>query len=257
MAPFRYVGNATIKNLHVAGTIKTSERNISSLIGSVLAGSTVTVENCHSTVTINSTYNGETENGGFISTIGENVKAVLRNCKFDGNFEGDKSHHNGGFIGYCQPKSSAVIDNCLFAPDHINTGGESCETWARTASDATVSVRNSFATQEYSSMLYIRSASDWNKFIQMVKDAKNQYDVNAILAADITVSDYVGDSRDACYRGTFDGNGHTITFNKSGWTENYIAPFRYVGNATIKNLHTAGSIQSSGTYATGLDDTQL
>ena len=252
MAPFRYVGNATIKNLHVAGSIKTSERNISSLIGSVLAGSTVTVENCHSTVTINSTYNGETENGGFISTIGENVKAVLRNCKFDGNFEGDKSHHNGGFIGYCQPKSSAVIDNCLFAPDHINTGGESCETWARTASDATVSVRNSFATQEYSSMLYIRSASDWNKFIQMVKDAKNQYDVNAILAADITVSDYVGDSRDACYRGTFDGNGHTITFNKSGWTENYIAPFRYVGNATIKNLHTAGSIQSSGTYATGL-----
>ena len=252
MAPFRYVGNATIKNLHVAGTIKTSERNISSLIGSVLAGSTVTVENCHSTVTINSTYNGETENGGFISTIGENVKAVLRNCKFDGNFEGGNSHHNGGFIGYCQPKSSAVIDNCLFAPDHINTGAESCETWARTASDATVYVRNSFATQEYSSMLNIRSASDWNKFIQMVKDAKNAYDVNAILAADITVSDYVGDSRDAYYRGTFDGNGHTLTFNKSGFTENYVAPFRYVGNATIKNLHTAGSIQSSGTYATGL-----
>ncbi len=252
MAPFRYVGNATIKNLHVAGTIKTSERNISSLIGSVLAGSTVTVENCHSSVTISSTYNGETENGGFISTIGENVKAVLRNCKFDGNFEGDKSHHNGGFIGYCQPKSSAVIDNCLFAPDHINTGGESCETWARTASDATVSVRNSFATQEYSSMLYIRSASDWNKFIQMVKDAKNAYDVNAILAADITTSDFVGGSRAAYYRGTFDGNGHTLTFNKSGFTENYVAPFRYVGNATIKNLHTAGSIQSSGTYATGL-----
>ena len=252
MAPFRYVGNATIKNLHVAGSIKTSERNISSLIGSVLAGSTVTVENCHSTVTINSTYNGETENGGFISTIGENVKAVLRNCKFDGNFEGGNSHHNGGFIGYCQPKSSAVIDNCLFAPDHINTGAVSCETWARTASDATVSVRNSFATQEYSSMLNIRSASDWNKFIQMVKDAKNQYDVNAILAADITVSDYVGDSGAAYYRGTFDGNGHTLTFNKSGFTENYVAPFRYVGNATIKNLHTAGSIQSSGTYATGL-----
>ena len=182
----------------------------------------------------------------------ENVKAVLRNCKFDGNFEGGNSHHNGGFIGYCQPKSSAVIDNCLFAPDHINTGAESCETWARTASDATVYVRNSFATQEYSSMLNIRSASDWNKFIQMVKDAKNAYDVNAILAADITVSDYVGDAETAYYRGTFDGNGHTITFNKSGFTENYVAPFRYVGNATIKNLHTAGSIQSSGTYATGL-----
>ncbi|MBP3211487.1 MAG: hypothetical protein J6M41_02830 [Prevotella sp.] len=252
MAPFRYVGNATIKNLHVAGSIKTSERNISSLIGSVLAGSTVTVENCHSSVTINSTYNGETENGGFISTIGENVKAVLRNCKFDGSFEGDKSHHNGGFIGYCQPKSSAVIDNCLFAPDHINTGGESCETWARTASDATVSVRNSFATMEYSSLLNIRSASDWNKFIQMVKDAKNQYDVNAVLAADITVSDYVGDAETAYYRGIFDGNGHTITFNKSGVSENYIGLFRHAGNATIKNLHVNGTIQTTGQYAGGL-----
>ena len=252
MAPFRYVGNATIKNLHVAGTIKTSERNISSLIGSVLAGSTVTVENCHSSVTINSTYNGETENGGFISTIGENVKAVLRNCKFDGSFEGYKSHHNGGFIGYCQPKSSAVIDNCLFAPDHINTGAESCETWARTASDATVSVRNSFATMEYSSLLNIRSASDWNKFIQMVKDAKNAYDVNAILAADITVSDYVGDAETAYYRGTFDGNGHTITFNKSGFSENYIGLFRHAGNANIKNLHVRGTIQTTGQYAGGL-----
>ena len=252
MAPFRHVGNATIKNLHVAGSINTSERNISDLIGSVLAGSTVTVENCHSSVTINSTYNGETENGGFISTIGENVKAVLRNCKFDGSFEGDKSHHNGGFIGYCQPKSSAVIDNCLFAPDHITTGGESCETWARTASDATVSVRNSFATMEYSSLLNIRSASDWNKFIQMVKDAKNAYDVNAILAADITVSDYVGDSETAYYRGTFDGNGHTITFNKSGFSENYIGLFRHAGNATIKNLHVNGTIQTTGQYAGGL-----
>ena len=252
MAPFRYVGNATIKNLHVAGSIKTSERNISSLIGSVLAGSTVTVENCHSTVTISSTYNGETENGGFISTIGENVKAVLRNCKFDGSFEGDKSHHNGGFIGYCQPKSSAVIDNCLFAPDHINTGGESCETWARTASDATVSVRNSFATMEYSSLLNIRSASDWNKFIQMVKDAKNQYDVNAVLAADITVSDYVGDAETAYYRGIFDGNGHTITFNKSGVTEKQVALFRFVGSGNIKNLHVTGTINTSAKTATGL-----
>ena len=218
MAPFRYVGNATIKNLHVAGSIKTSERNISGLIGSVLAGSTVTVENCHSSVTINSTYNGETENGGFISTIGENVKAVLRNCKFDGSFEGGNSHHNGGFIGYCQPKSSAVIDNCLFAPDHINTGGESCETWARTASDATVSVRNSFATMEYSALLTIRNNSDWHKFAVMVNEARNQYDVNAVLAADITTSEHVGVTEEAYYRGTFDGNGHTLTFNKTGRT---------------------------------------
>ena len=73
------------------------------------------------------------------------------------------------------------------------------------------------------------------------------------LTADISVSTPVGASLDNSFQGTFDGDGHTLTFNKSGWTERFIAPFRYVGGTcTIKNLRTAGTIQSSGMYATGL-----
>jgi len=252
MAPFRYVGNATIKNLHVVGTIKTDERNISGLIGSVMAGSTVNIENCRSSVTINSNYNGDTGNGGFISTIGENANAVLRNCKFDGSFEGANSSNNAGFVGWVGNGSSLTIENSIFAPDHISTKVAGCQTWARKADNAKLSNVNSYATSEYKPYIIIRNVSDWNKFRTMVEDAKNEYDVDAVLDANITTSDYVGGSRAAYYRGTFDGNGHTLTFNKSGFTENYVAPFRYVGNATIKNLHTAGSIQSSGTYATGL-----
>ena len=253
MAPFRYVGNATIKNLHVVGTIKTDERNISGLIGSVMAGSTVNIENCRTSVTINSNYNGDTGNGGFISTIGENANAVLRNCKFDGSFEGANSSHNGGFVGWANSGSSLTIENSVFAPDHITTKLAECQTWVRKADNVKLSNVNSYATSEYKPYITIRSASDWNKFRAMVEEAKNGYDVDAVLDANITTSDYVGVGEAAYFRGSFDGNGHTLTFNKSGFSEEHIAPFRYVGGTTtIRNLHTAGTISTSKRVAAGL-----
>ena len=52
------------------------------------------------------------------------------------------------------------------------------------------------------------------------------------------------------YRGTFDGNGHTITLELSG-SDKYFALFGYVLHSTIKNLSIAGSVTS--TYAGGSD----
>ena len=249
-APFRYAGNATIRNLRTAGTITTSAKFASGLIAEIQAGSTVNIESCRSSVTINSSVSGDATNGGFVAVMSGTV--IIRNSKFDGSFEGSNCSHNGGFVGWANSGSSLTIENSVFAPDHITTKLAECQTWVRQADNVKLSNVNSYATSEYKPYITIRSVSDWNKFRTMVEDAKNGYDVDAVLQADITTSDYVGGGEAAYYRGTFDGNGHTITFNKSGWTENYIAPFRYVGNATIKNLHTAGSIQSSGTYATGL-----
>ena len=249
-APFRYVGNATIRNLRTAGTITTSAKFASGLIAEIQAGSTVNIESCRSSVTINSSVNGEATNGGFVAVMSGTV--TIRNCKFDGSFEGSNCSHNGGFVGWANSGSNLTIENSIFAPDHITTKLAECQTWVRMDGNAKLSNVNSYATSEYKPYIIIRNASDWNKFRTMVEDAKNGYDVDAVLQADITTSDYVGDSKAAYFRGTFDGNGHTITFNKSGWTEDYIAPFRYVGNATIKNLHTTGSIQSNSAYATGL-----
>ena len=252
VAPFRYVGNATIKNLHTAGTITTSNMNAAGLIANVLEGSSVAIENCRSSVVINSSYNGAIDNGGFIACLGDDGKAVIRNSKFDGSFEGGKSHHNGGFIGYCQNGSTAIIDNSLFAPDHISTALTSCQTWAR-GDGHTLNVTNSFATREYTSRVIIYNATDWHTFAVMVNDARGQYDVDAVLAADITTSEHVGVTTGAVYRGTFEGDGHTLTFNKD-WTENerFIAPFRHASNATIKNLHVAGTIKSGQMYPAGL-----
>jgi len=252
LAPFRYVGNATIRNLRTAGTITTDGKFAAGLIVEMLAGSTVNIENCRSSVTINSSVNGEATNGGFIASMNGNV--VIRNSKFDGSFEGTSSSHNGGFVGWANSDSRLTIENSVFAPEHITTKSGGCQTWARMAEgNVKSSFVNCHATRQYSSYIVIRNSNDWSKFRTMVEEAKNQYDVEAVLDADITVSDYVGGGEAAYYRGIFDGNGHTITFNRSGFAEEHIAPFRYVGGTTtIRNLHTAGTISTSKRVAAGL-----
>ena len=86
-----------------------------------------------------------------------------------------------------------------------------------------------------------------------------------MLDSDITVSRMAGAQyHDFC--GTFDGDGHTLTFNYGTSdeyaTEEYIAPFKYVSTVTpddgsevpttIKNLHINGNIYTSNKYAAGL-----
>ena len=252
MAPFRYVGNATIKNLRTAGTINTSARYAAGLIGCTMEGATVNIENCRSSVTLNSSVNGEGLLAGFIACqSGSNV--VIRNCKFDGRFEGDHATHDRGFVAWVARGSSLAIDNCVFAPDCIATPLEGCQTWVGLdTQNVQYSNINNYATREYSAYIVIRNATDWHQFAVMVNESTNRYWVDAVLDADITISEPVGVTEGARYRGTFNGNGHTITFNKSGVTEKYMAPFRHVGDATIKNLHTVGTISSSNMYTTGL-----
>ena len=65
---------------------------------------------------------------------------------------------------------------------------------------------------EDKSYYVISSDDDWLKFRELVKKAAGAKDVNAILDTDITVSEPVGLSNWP-YRGTFHGNGHTVTLN--------------------------------------------
>ena len=247
---FRFVDNATFRDLHTTGTINTGKKYAGSLIGRIRNDHSVVIENCRSSITLNNTINGDATMGGFVGLVGDNASVTFRNCKFDGSFNGDNCHSNGGFIGCCLEKTTAIIDNCLFAPVQIRTKVENCATWARKYNSSTLRVTNSYATREYSALIVIRNASDWHTFAVMVNNAVNQSWVDARLEADIETSEIVGVTEGAVYRGTFDGNGHTLTFNKSGDYE--MAPFRYVGDATIKNFHTTGTIKSSTMFAAGL-----
>jgi hypothetical protein len=70
------------------------------------------------------------------------------------------------------------------------------------------------------------------------------------LMENISVTEMVGTSSNK-FSGTFDGNGHTLTFNKNSGDQ-YIAPFRYINSATIQNLKVAGTVTSSNKFAGGL-----
>ncbi len=53
------------------------------------------------------------------------------------------------------------------------------------------------------------------------------------------------------FTGTFDGDGHKLTFNYNGIADG-VAPFLYVDGCTIENLHVDGSITNFGTRAAGI-----
>ena len=99
----------------------------------------------------------------------------------------------------------------------------------------------------------ISSLYEWNSFAYHVNNGTTFSGKTVKLTEDISVVTMAGVSETSGFRGTFDGAGHTLTFNATGQTEKFIAPFRCVGgSATIKNLQTAGCISTSNMYATGL-----
>jgi len=101
----------------------------------------------------------------------------------------------------------------------------------------------------------IGSESEWNAFCTAVNGGDTFIDKYVKLTADISVSSMAGTSDANSFQGAFDGDSHKLTFTKgtsgSPFSEDYCAPFRHVKNATIKNLHVAGSIYTSAKKAAG------
>lgn len=112
----------------------------------------------------------------------------------------------------------------------------------------------------------ISSVDDWNTF---AADVNGGYSYSGkfvkltsnIGTAEIPVTTMVGDLVDAVYysfKGTFDGDDHTLTFHynytelQSSQRLNRVAPFRYINGATIKNLRVAGDINMDKPNAGGL-----
>ena len=98
--------------------------------------------------------------------------------------------------------------------------------------------------------LVIRTAADWNTFAQNVTNGTNNYQGKLVkLAADISVTTMAGTS--GRFKGTFDGCGHKLTVNLTN-VGTYGAPFQYIDGATIRNLHTAGTISGTDILEGGI-----
>ena len=65
------------------------------------------------------------------------------------------------------------------------------------------------------------------------------------LDADVSSSEMAGKNGHP-FKGTFDGQGNTLTFNRTA-AEDFCAPFHYINGATISNLHVEGTI-TGGNY---------
>ena len=89
----------------------------------------------------------------------------------------------------------------------------------------------------------IKTADGWNYFCQRMDvdaDLNGFSGKTVVLGDDITVTTMAGSGKYA-FKGTFDGDGHTLTFNYTADRPN-CAPFRITNGATIRNLHATGQI---------------
>ena len=120
-APFRHVKNAAIKNLHVAGTIYTSQKKAAGIVGESL--SALELYNCRSSISIHSSVSGDGTHGGLVSTLsGAGNIIIIDGCLFDGSFATTNGTTNcGGFVGW-PVWNRPTIKNSLMKPSSVDEG---------------------------------------------------------------------------------------------------------------------------------------
>ena len=96
----------------------------------------------------------------------------------------------------------------------------------------------------------IATTEDWNTLVTRVSEGNSYSGKYFQLTNNIAISTMVGSDATHTFNGNFDGAGDTITATLNGG--NYCAPFAYIEGATIKNLHTSGTINTSSANAGGV-----
>ena len=279
-APFRYINSATIKRLHVAGTIYTSNQ-FAGMVGH--AKGTNYFQSCHSSLTINSSKDGDGTHGGFIAN--NNQTSYFTNCLFDGSFISTLTHSWGGFAGWTG-SGYAYFTNCLFAPASISISNtNSCKTFARynnsnasysnayykqTLGDAQGTDASSMTNEQLLAALggawqisggkvvpiiqvqtltgsgtagspyLIASTADWDKLSFNVTECNEPYN-GKYFKLTADIAVTSTIGTDACaFGGIFDGDGHVLHLNIKDVSANGTAPFRYIQDATIQYVKTDG-----------------
>ena len=154
-APFRYIENADVSNLRVTGTIYTGKMFAAGLAGFALNDNTIT--DCRSSVTINSSVNGDGTHGGFVANCQNNINGnstvTFTNCAFDGSLIGASTDNWGGFVGWTEGKDWAGVKTvgCLFAPAGLNVDSDGSATFSRGRDNnwSYVTIEDSYYTQSF------------------------------------------------------------------------------------------------------------
>lgn len=120
-APFVSIYGATIANLTVTGTVKSTKNPASGLVGYCNDATNVIV-GCTVSVAVTAPYNV----GGFVGH-GGNASLTIRDCVFSGSLSGfgqyaeNSNKYAGGFLGSCG-SLDLTVDNCLFKGVFLPSG---------------------------------------------------------------------------------------------------------------------------------------
>ncbi len=273
-------GNNLIECCLVTATLNISSNYAGGIIGHGQSSAT-TIRGCVFAGTINGV-GGNRENVGGIWGWSDNATPTLVNCLEAGTYTNIASMHPMGL----QSTSGTIADSYYLneqmgEPSNACTvrGAKRAEAHATAPDDLGDMLVDYGMVQAYANgilfggtyyVVYdlsgtgtendpyiIANTDDWNMFATNVNDGDDYSGKFVKLTADISVSSMAGASDADSFQGTFMGDGvHTLTFTKgtaqSAFGEDYCAPFRYVKNATIKNLCVEGDIYTSRMYAAGL-----
>ena len=112
-----------------------------------------------------------------------------------------------------------------------------------------------------SETITIASKEDWKTFCNRVNSGQTTLNVKLTQDVDLGEEIVMAGTKDLYspgynnyfyYTGTFDGQGHTLSFSWDAGSRDDIAPFKYVKDATIKNLRTQGKITTKGDGLSGM-----
>ena len=256
------VGQSSYTNLKdctVSGTLLgISGTGWGGILGAILNGN-VNVTSCENAANITLT-TSVTGCGGIVGSIPNHTTSVS-NCLNRGTVSAGSSAVGAICGSNCGDKEIEFFTNCYYVPFNnvkafVSSNGT--ETFDVAGSGYHVNIGKGTAEYPY----LISSSADWDAFVYLVENYNSTYATSSTrykLTADISVTTMVGTETNP-FRGKFDGSGHTLTVNYtvSSASENYVAPFRYVGESEFKNLHTAGTITINNSshgylcYASGL-----
>jgi hypothetical protein len=137
----------------------------------------------------------------------------------------------------------------------ITDNGSNTYTFTMPAENVTIGATFSISEDDFAETgtneYTIKTASGWGWFCFVVNCdlAPNGFSGKTVkLATSVGSSEMAGTSGHP-FKGTFDGQGNTLTFNLQA-SKGHSAPFHYTDGATISNLHVEGTI-------TGGDNTSL
>ena len=121
VAPFTRVRGATIKNIHIAGSMKSIFAYMG-VVGIVIGSNPSTISNVWNSATMDIKSGDWVQSGAILGGFKERGIVVISDCLFTGTFSSDYGYYSGCFVGFDYDSGSITVNNCLSTGTFIMSG---------------------------------------------------------------------------------------------------------------------------------------